>query len=145
MQEMQHNWFFVSAKGGQVDFVTPDAEVLMSVAVSPGRVPVREYLELCPDGAEVQVSKGLVAVPPKGGYGVQMHPEALETAADPDWQPTSADPMQRKLMGIVNKLAKDNASLNRKVSALATARETPAQLPAPAQPDEPSEVVEQST
>lgn len=131
MQEMQLNWFFVSAKGGTIDFVTPEGELLMQVAVPAGRVGVREYLELCPEGAEVQISKGLVAVPPKGGYAVQVHPEALETAADPDWQPTSADPMQRKLMSIVQKLASDNASLNRKVSALAIAREAaPAAAPA---------------
>lgn len=135
MQEIGLNWFFVSAKGGTLDFLTEDGELLMQVAVPPGRVGVREYLELCPQGAEVQISKGLVAVPPKGGYGVQVHPEAHETAADPDWQPTSADPMQRKLMMVVDKLARDNASLNRKVAALDAARANPVQ-PAPTETTE---------
>jgi len=96
MQEIIRNSWLVSAKGGLIDFVE-DGEVLFQAAVPPGRHSANEYLDLCPDGAEMQVSKGLAVIWPKANVIVQPNPLAVETSANPDFIATGAAAEQRRL------------------------------------------------
>ena len=96
MQEIIRNSWLVSAKGGQLDFVE-DGEVLFQIAVPPGKQSANEYLDLCPDGAEIQVSRGLVVIWPKSNVTVQPNPLGLETSANPDFITTGAAAEQRRL------------------------------------------------
>lgn len=140
MQEPTLRSTFVSAKGGQLDFVSQDGEVLMSVAVPPGIVPAREYLELAPEGARVEVSKGLVVREPRSGFGVQPHPERLDAGANPDYVPTSADRLQRQMRHQMAQMQAEMRGLAARQNALARVETVP-QAPKPETEGEP-EVVE---
>lgn len=77
----------VSAKGGELDYVAPDGEILFSVAVPAGRVDARMYTELAPEGVEVQVATGdLVEIPPRS-YAVRAKGDRYQSGANPDFQP----------------------------------------------------------
>ena len=145
MQEIQRNWVFVSAKGGTLSFVSLEeenhGEVMMEILVPPGRVLVNEYLDLLPDGCEMQVSKGLVAMPPKGGVTINRHPDALESGANPDYQPTSADAMQRQLRYAMQQIATANQRVDAKIKRLEEIERVPTAPVAPLVED-PAPVVE---
>ena len=70
MQEITIRSTIVSHKGGVLDYVTPDGEVLASVLVPPGLHRARPYFEATPEGAMLQVGDGLVVMGPRSGYGV---------------------------------------------------------------------------
>lgn len=135
MLELNLRSSFVSAKGGVLDFVSPDGEILLSVSVPPGIVPAREYLELCPDGAEVQLSKGLAVVAPRKGYGVQTHDKRCDSGANPDFQPTSADRLQRQMRMMVNQVQAQSKALDARMKAFEKVQRVPAadsvELPEP--------------
>lgn len=145
MQEMQRNWLFVSAKGGQIDFVSVmddnEGEVMASVAVPAGRVPVNEYFDLCPDGCVMQLSKGLAALPPKGGVAIHPHPEMYQSGANPDFQPSSADAMQRQLRAAMFSIAQANKRVDAKIAKLMEIERIP-NAPSEKPADEGGEVVE---
>lgn len=105
MQEITRNAFLVSAKGGVIDYVTSEGETLLSVAVPPGRVAAAEYLDICPDGAEPQVSKGLAVQWPRNLSSLTVSPRHLDSGANPDFEPSSAEAQQRRLAIMVNRLA----------------------------------------
>lgn len=115
--EIKSNTVLVSAKGGQLDFVR-DGEVLASVVVPPGRVPVSDYLDLVPDGAEVQVSGGLVPLTPAPRVGIQRHDMSLESGANPDYQPTSATRLEMQMRVAVNHMAAATSELEARMRAL---------------------------
>jgi hypothetical protein len=131
MQEVTSQTLLVSAKGGEIDYVTADGEVLMSVAVPPGKVSAREYLELCPAGAELQVKGGLFAVQPRNGYGVQAYgPGSHESGANPDYQPTSASTMERQMRAQLMRMQAATDRLEKRAKALAKIETIP-RAPAP--------------
>ncbi len=98
MQEIIRNSRLVSAKGGQIDFVSSEGELLMTVSVPPGNQPANEYLDLCPDDCEMQVSKGLVVVHPRSHVVVQRNPLANESSANPDYISTGAAAEHRRML-----------------------------------------------
>lgn len=130
--------YIVSAHGGQLDYVR-DGEVLLSVAVPPGRVRAAPYFDLAPEGAEIHPGKDLKLVEPRSAYGVQDYgPGRYETGANPDFQPTSADRMQRQLRHLVAQMAATSKRLDAREAALASIERIPnAPEPAPAAEDEP--------
>lgn len=132
----------VSALGGTVDFLR-DGELLLSVAVPPGRVRALPYLDLAPEGCEVELSKGLVMLEPRSGVGVQDYGEgALESGANPDFRPSSADRMRREVQLIVNQMQATSRRLEAREKALSLIERIP-QAPAPApEPEAEAPVVE---
>lgn len=132
MQEMNSRSFLVSSKGGTLDYVAPDGEILFSVAVPPGRVAAREYLELLPDGCEVQIADGLAVVNPRSGYGVQAYGEGSHhSGANPDFKPTSASRFEAEMRLTLNKIQAQSARLEARERALASIERMPI-APAPA-------------
>lgn len=135
MQENLREGRYVSKNGGSLDFVTPDGEILLSVAVPPGIVPAADYLDLCPEGAEVQVSKGLVLVLPRGRAAVHRCEDMYESGANPDYQPTSADRLERQMRHTMLQMQAETKALNAKVAALSAIERMPqAPAPEPAKP-----------
>jgi hypothetical protein len=109
----------VSKGGGTVDYVTDEGEVLMSVDVPPGMVSAREYLAICPPGAQMQVRDGLVAVPPRNGYGVQSYGAGShDSGANPDYQPTSASTMERQMRAQLMRMQAATDRLEKRANAL---------------------------
>jgi hypothetical protein len=98
MPEIIRNSRLVSAKGGLIDYVSADGELLMQVAVPPGNQSANEYLDLCPDDCEMQVSKGLAVIYPRSHVAVQANPLALESSANPDFISTGAAAEHRRML-----------------------------------------------
>lgn len=112
---------FVSSLGGVLEFVSPDGELLASIAVPPGRVPAREYLELLPDGAALEVSEGLAVVQPRSGLGVQRYGEGSHhSGANPDFRPTSASRNEREMRLTLARMQSATARLEARAAALAS-------------------------
>lgn len=112
---------FVSASGGSIDYVSKDGEILRSVAVPAGIVSVRKYLEICPEGAELQIADGIEVIETPNGYHRQGYGvAAFETAANPHYQPSSADAMARQL----DRLTRQVAVLSRAPERSAAARQS---------------------
>lgn len=144
MSELNPKTTLVSAKGGILDYVDQKTgEVLFSVGVPAGRINAAEYLELCPHGAEVQIAEGLVALQPKGGYALQQPDTLTDTGANPDYQPTSADRLQRQMQHNLSVMASNQKALESKLRALAAVERVPtAPAQAPADPEGEAAVVE---
>lgn len=132
MSELNPKTTLVSAHGGILDYVEKKTgEVLFSVGVPAGRFSAGEYLDLCPEGVEVQIAEGLVAVQPKGGYALQQPHNLTDSGANPDYHPTSADRLQRQMQHNISVMASNQKALEAKVRALAAVERVPT---APAQP-----------
>jgi|GEM_PF-2374463 len=132
MQEMNSRSFLVSSKGGTLDYVGPDGEVLFSVAVPPGRVSAREFLDLVPEGCQIEVADGLAVVNPRSGYGVQSYgPGSHDSGANPDFKPTSASRFENEMRLTLNKIQAQTARLEARERALASIERVPT-APAPA-------------
>jgi hypothetical protein len=109
----------VSKSGGTVDYVSDQGEVLMSVDVPPGMVSAREYLAICPPGAQMQARDGLVAVPPRNGYGLQSYGQGShDTGANPDFKPTSASTMERQMRAQLMRMQAATDRLEKRAKAL---------------------------
>lgn len=120
-QEINSASIFLSPSGGVLDFVSPDGELLASIAVPPGRVPAREYLELLPDGAALEVSEGLAVVQPRSGLGVQHYGEGSHhSGANPDFRPTSASRNEREMRLTLARMQSATARLEARAAALAS-------------------------
>jgi len=132
-QEINSSSIFLSASGGVLDFVAPDGELLASVAVPPGRVAARDYLELLPLGAAVEVSKGLAVVDPRSWLGVQHYGEGShDSGANPDFRPTSASRNEREMRLTLARMQAVTARAEARERALRSIERIPA--PAAAAP-----------
>ena len=117
--------YFVSDKGGIVDFVR-DGEVLASVAVPPGRVRASEYLGLLPEGAEMQVSKGVAVVRPRHRVGIQPYGAGShDSGANPSFKPTSASRMERELRVTLNRMKAVTSRVEARERALSSIERIP--------------------
>ena len=122
--EISAKSFFVSAKGGTIDFVR-DGEVLASVAVPPGRVPAMDYLGLVPRDCDVEISEGLAVLDPPSRIGVARHDAALETGANPDFQPTSATRLEVQMRLMMNQMLSESREKDARLRALESVERMP--------------------
>ena len=141
MQEIQRDTALVSANGGILDYVTEHGEVLMSVAVPPGLQMAAPYLDLCPEGARLEIAEGIVAVPKRGRVYSQTHGEKTETGANPDFQPSSADRLQRQMRLDMARMQADQRRLDARLAQLAAIERIP-DAPKPEPQPEDAPVVE---
>lgn len=141
MSEVKRTTRLVSADGGTLDYVR-DGEVLLSVDVPPGVVRAAPYVLLAPDGAEVQIGAGLVAVDPPHRIGIQPYGEgATDSAANPDFRPTSASRLEREMRLTLNKMKATTSRVEARERALAAIERVPEAPPSPEviEPVEPAE------
>lgn len=131
--DVTHKSSFVSAKGGTIAYVTEAGEVLMKVTVPAGIVPAGQYLDLTPEGAYMEVSEALVVVSRRGGYGAIAYGDgATDSGANPDYQPTSADRMQREMRLTLSRMQQ----ATRRIEARAEALELVERIPTAPEPEE---------
>ena len=147
MNELQTNGKIVSAVGGTLDYVSEDGELLFSVAVPPGVRSAREYLELAPSGVTVQIADGdLVHLAAKKWASIQPSQTEVESGANPDYQPTSADRLQRQMRQALAVMQSETKSLNARIERLAAIERMPvappAQTTAEAPPEPEADIVE---
>lgn len=146
MQELNSKTVLVSAHGGILDYIDDrTGEVLFSIAVPPGKYRAGEYLDLCPDAAHVEIAEGLVALQPKNWAAIVPAQTEVETGANPDFQPTSADRLQRQMALTMRQMLADQKTLNAKLQALSQIERipsAPAPVAAPADDQAGGEVVE---
>ena len=126
MREITRNTVFVSTGGGTLDFVSEDGELLMSVAVPPGRVRATRYLDLVPEGARIEVGEGLVAFQPPHRIGVQPYGEGShDSGANPDFRPTSASRLEREMRVTLNRMRAATDRVEARERALARVERIP--------------------
>lgn len=124
-----------SAKGGTVEIVTADGEVVGQIAVPAGAVSAAQYLALVPEGCELQASKGLTAITPRHRIGIQPHPKARETGANPDFVPTSSSRLEREMRLTLARMQTATKRVEARERALASIQRVP-QAPADVAPVE---------
>ncbi len=139
MHELHPNGKIVSAHGGTLDYVDQDGQLLFAVAVPAGVHFAREYLDLAPAGVSVQIAEGdLVHLPPRNWASVQTAQTEVESGANPDFQPTSADRLQRQMRHTLAMMQSEQKSLNARLERLSAIERIPT-APAPQQPAAESE------
>ena len=137
MHELHPNGKIVSAHGGTLDYVDEDGQLLFAVAVPAGVHLARQYLHLAPSGVSVQIADGdLVHLPPRNWATVQTAQTEVESGANPDFQPTSADRLQRQMRHTLAMMQSEQKSLNARLERLSAIERIPnapiAQQPAAA-------------
>jgi hypothetical protein len=126
MSQLHPNGKIVSAHGGTLDYVDQDGQLLFSVAVPAGVRLAREYLDLAPDGVSVEVAEGdLVAIAPRSWSSIQPAQTEVESGANPDFQPTSADRLQRQMRHTMAQMQSETRSLNARIERLAAIERIP--------------------
>jgi hypothetical protein len=134
MHEIHPNGKIVSARGGILDYVDQDGQLLFSVSVPAGVHVAREYLDLAPSGVSVQIAEGdLVHLPPRNWASVQAAQIEVESGANPDFQPTSADRLQRQMRHALALMQSEQKTLHARLERLAAIERMPT-APAGQQP-----------
>ena len=124
--QLHPNGKIVSAHGGTLDYVDADGQLLFSVAVPAGVRLAREYLDLAPGGVSVEIAEGdLVAISPRSWASVQPAQTDVESGANPDYQPTSADRLQRQMRHNLAVMQAEQKSLNARLERLAAIERIP--------------------
>lgn len=141
--EITRRTTLVSEDGGKLDMVL-DGEILVTVSVPPGAHSARPYFDLLPEGAELQISEGLVAMRPAHKIGIQPYgPGFTDSGANPDFQPTSADRLQREMRLQLNRMKAATDRVERRERALASIERVPRNPePAPERVEEGPDPVE---
>lgn len=138
------NDFFVSAEGVIIDYLDDNTgETLRSVAIPPGRVSARPYVEMCPKGASIDGSFDLWS-PASAVFVSDAGVDRYLTDANPDYQPSSADLEARKMALTIAKMQAEQQGIMKQMRALARIETIP-QAPKAEKPkgDEPEpELVE---
>jgi len=132
MSQLHPNGKIVSAHGGTLDYVDADGQLLFSVAVPAGVRLAREYLDLAPQGVNVEIAEGdLVAIAPRSWHSIQPAQTEVESGANPDFQPTSADRLQRQMRHTLAVMQADQKTLNARLERLAAIERIPVAPPTP--------------
>ncbi|MCB5410304.1 hypothetical protein [Pseudogemmobacter faecipullorum] len=135
----------VSAKGGRIEYVSPDGELLRAVDVPPGIVSALQYLQLAPEGATMEIAEGIEVVSPRSSVGIQEYGEgAFESGANPDFRPTSATTNALQMALSMRKLQSMSKTIDARMSALQNMERIP-QNPAPSPAPETDPVIEPVT
>lgn len=143
MQEIQYKAVIVAgAKGGRLDIVSPEGEIVDTLHVPPGRHMARQFLDLVEPGYELLCGDGCVCFPPRHGVSHTVHPEALQSDANPDFTPTASSRLEREMRIELNEMRAARLALQRDARiAQAGKIEVPGGIP-DAKRDADGEVVE---
>lgn len=138
--------FLVSAKGGFLEYISKDGEVLAQVAVPAGKVSARDYVELFPEADKI-VANGVAVWSPSHRMAAQVHPALRESGANPDFQPNQAEYDARRMRQLERQMYERTNALERMMANLASAQVMPQgpglpAAPAPTPPADGGEVVE---
>lgn len=131
MSNIHRKAVFLSTTGGQIDYVTPDGEVLASVAIPPGRIDAAPYLDLEVDGASPQIV-GVAVLNPRSAYGaVEYGKGAHETAANPEFQPTPTSALEAEMRHMMRKMQVSERRREARMAALESVEHIPRREPDP--------------
>lgn len=137
---------FLSRDGGILDVVSPEGEIVSSVAVPAGRVRASKYLDLVPPGHKLEVAEGLEVFHPaarlgsrRGGLPYPYKGGVIEVGANPNFVPTNAASLEGRLRLQMRKLAQVGQSIERRFKALEKVERIPSPVPAPVEVIEPAE------
>ena len=116
--------FLLSANGGLLHCMSSDGELLFSLAVPAGKVPVSDYLALCPDWSLVKL-EGLTLVSPRPLGGVVVAEGRHESGANPDFVPTSASRYELEMRAQIMQMKVLNRSVAARIAALDAVQAVP--------------------
>lgn len=123
---IDRNTLIVSDKGGKLDIVSEDGELLAAVAVPAGQVSALPYLDLVPSGASLQVSEGLALIQRPHRIGIQRYGEGShDSGANPDYRPTSASRFEREMRVTISRLQAQEKRVDARLKALVAVERIP--------------------
>jgi hypothetical protein len=126
--EIFHKAMLCSVKGGRVDFLSYDGEHLASLPVPPGVWPASKFLDLLPDGASAVLDGDITQMLPKSGYGaVPRRHTDYESAANPDFSPSSAAHQEARMRLMVNNMVAEISAVQveKRLAALGSIERMP--------------------
>ena len=130
MQTILLNSIFLSAAGGTFDVLAPDGEVLATLGVPAGRVGAAQYLDLIPMDGGIDCGDGLSLIEPAPIGAVIRGVDYFDTGANPDFQPSSADLMQRQLrVAVAHIQARADETIDARMRALQSIERVPVAAP----------------
>lgn len=119
----------VSAKGGTLDILR-DGVVVAQVPVPAGAHVARDFIAFVPPDFEIQVGNGLSVFAAKCGYHRQAYGDGShETAANPEFEPTSASRFQAQLDQGLKRLAAFESRIDAKMKARQSVEVIPSPKP----------------
>lgn len=135
---INRNSVLVSSAGGVLSIISGDGEYIAEVAIPAGRVSAGDYLDLVPEGGHLAASPTLTVIQRRHRVGIQPYgPGATDSAANPDFRPTSASRLEREMRVQLSRMQAVTKRVEAREKALAAIQRVP-DAPAPASaPDEP--------
>lgn len=132
------NTVLLSDRGGTLDMVSSEGEVVASIYIPPGRIRASQYTDLVPEGGHLEVAEGIVAFHPRSGVTTQRGRDYYESGANPDFQATNATRDARALRVAVARMHAATNKLEARARSLERLAEMPTnpllvEPPAPAQ------------
>lgn len=97
---------------------TDTGEVVHAIPVDRGMHDAAPLLDLVGFGQGYALPDGASFVYPPLRSGLQEHPEATQSGANPDYQPTSADKFERMMRQTMRKLQAEQRVLDARLKAL---------------------------
>ena len=123
--QIKANSVFVAGEGAAVEYLNEHGEVLGRCPLKPGRNPARPFLQLAPEGATLAAVGDVFVVDPRAAVWVQPVTQELQSGANPDFQPSSADAQERKMRALLARLQAKENRLEARMAALESVERMP--------------------
>lgn len=131
MREFDNKTLLVGDGNGKVEIVSDDGEVLASISVPAGQVPVLPYLALVPPGARLEVVDGLAVIQKPHRIGIQAYGDGShDSGANPDYKPTASTRFEREMRLTMARLQAHESRVEAKLKALERVERVPEAPPA---------------
>lgn len=112
----------VSAKGGTLEVLSDDGEVMADIKVPGGIVDAAPYFGIVPPGGSLFVKDGLAVYDGAASFVVEQAPGAVETAAVAFVEITSATRAAREMERMMAEISERQAALQADARAFHAAR-----------------------
>lgn len=116
----KHDQISVPTKGGQLNIVSPDGEVLASISLTAGIYPAQRFLKYQQDGLVLAAGAGVDVFAPPSRSKILQCPTAFESAVVPSYVPSEAKKTADLMEAILRKAnlqaRKIVASANKRVT-----------------------------
>lgn len=116
LAHMNSRRFAVGKRGGEIRAVNNQGEIAWAIGLTAGVHDERKYLALLEPGMKLETSGDVTLLAPASGKVKRMaHPRASESGANPDYKPTLASSLERRLQ---HQIAQVNRRFDQKVQQM---------------------------
>ncbi|ETD01848.1 hypothetical protein [Rhodobacter capsulatus] len=123
--QIKPNSVLIAGEGASVEYVAASGEILGRCPLKVGRNPARPLLALAPEGATLSAVGEVFVAEPRSAVWVEPVSPFLQTGANPDFQPSSADLQERKMRAMLARLQAKENRLEARMAALQSIERVP--------------------